>query len=68
MPPGAGRGDGLAVLLNLLVAALAGVAIPLPLDRVGRDPAHWLLGAADLHHRRMGFFMFLGLAAWWIVG
>jgi magnesium transporter len=51
-----------AMLLNLLLAALVGVAIPLTLHRLGRDPA---LGSSVLLTfitDGMGFFIFLGLA------
>jgi hypothetical protein len=43
-----------AVVLNLVVAALAGVAIPLALHATGRDPALWIERAADVRHRRHG--------------
>ena len=52
-----------ATLLNLVVAALSGVAVPLGLRRLGRDPA---LGSSVLLTfitDSMGFFIFLGLAA-----
>ncbi|MBL8260502.1 MAG: magnesium transporter [Candidatus Competibacteraceae bacterium] len=51
-----------AMLLNLVLAALVGVAIPLALHRLGRDPA---LGSSVLLTfitDGMGFFIFLGLA------
>lgn len=51
-----------AMLLNLLVAALSGIFIPLVLHRMGRDPA---LGSSVLLTATtdsMGFFIFLGLA------
>ena len=51
-----------AMLLNLLVAALVGISIPLILHRMGRDPA---LGSSVLLTATtdsMGFFIFLGLA------
>lgn len=51
-----------AMLLNLLLAALVGVAIPLTLHWMGRDPA---LGSSVLLTfitDGMGFFIFLGLA------
>ncbi|HRF45019.1 MAG TPA: magnesium transporter [Candidatus Competibacteraceae bacterium] len=51
-----------AMLLNLLLAALMGVAIPLILHQLGRDPA---LGSSVLLTfitDGMGFFIFLGLA------
>ena len=56
-----------AMLLNLLLAALVGVAIPLLLHRIGRDPA---LGSSVLLTfitDGMGFFIFLGLATLFLV-
>jgi magnesium transporter len=51
-----------AMLLNMLVAACAGVLCPLILERVGRDPVMGssilLTGITD----SMGFLIFLGLA------
>ena len=54
---------GVAILINLLCAALAGLAIPLVLDRVGIDPA--LAGSVILTTVTdvIGFFAFLGLAS-----
>jgi magnesium transporter len=51
-----------AILLNLLCAALAGVAIPLVMRRIGIDPA--LAGSVILTTVTdvVGFFAFLGLA------
>ncbi|MCB1771686.1 MAG: magnesium transporter, partial [Candidatus Competibacteraceae bacterium] len=51
-----------AILLNLLCAALAGVAIPLLMWRMGIDPA--LAGSVILTTVTdvVGFFVFLGLA------
>ncbi len=52
----------LAMMLNLLVAALAGTFIPLLIHRMNRDPA---LGSSVLLTATtdsMGFFIFLGLA------
>lgn len=53
---------GIAILINLLCAALAGLAIPLVLDRMGIDPA--LAGSVILTTVTdvVGFFAFLGLA------
>jgi len=52
---------GAAILINLLCAALAGLAIPLVLDRLGIDPA--LAGSVILTTVTdvIGFFAFLGL-------
>lgn len=53
---------GAAILINLLCAALAGLAIPLILDKQGIDPA--LAGSVILTTVTdvVGFFSFLGLA------
>ncbi len=52
-----------AMILNLLLASLAGVYVPLVLRRIGRDPVMGssviLTGITD----SMGFLIFLGLAA-----
>jgi len=54
---------GLALVINLFVASLAGVLAPLVLERIGRDPAVsssvFVTFATDF----TGFFAFLGLAA-----
>ena len=59
---GLGAVLGAAILINLLCAALAGLAIPLVLDRLGIDPA--LAGSVILTTVTdvVGFFAFLGLA------
>ena len=52
----------LAMILNLLVGALVAMAVPLTLQRFGRDPA---LGSSVLltfSTDSMGFLIFLGLA------
>lgn len=58
---------GLAILINLLSAALAGLAIPLLLRRMGIDPA--LAGSVILTTVTdvIGFFAFLGLATMWLL-
>ena len=51
-----------AMLLNLLLASIMGVAIPLLMEKLGRDPA---LGSSVLITAITdsgGFFIFLGLA------
>ncbi len=59
---GIGGVIAVAILLNLLCAALAGLAIPLILERLGIDPA--LAGSVILTTVTdvVGFFAFLGLA------
>jgi magnesium transporter len=52
----------LAMLLNLLVAALAGFFIPLAMERFGRDPAVGTSVFLTFVTDSMGFFIFLGLA------
>ncbi|WP_259779314.1 magnesium transporter [Aestuariispira ectoiniformans] len=53
-----------AMIINLLVAGLAGTLIPLGLEKLGQDPAIsssvFLTTITDV----IGFFAFLGLAAW----
>jgi magnesium transporter len=51
-----------AMLLTLVIAAIVGLAIPLLLEKYGRDPA---LGSSVLLTATtdsIGFFVFLGLA------
>ena len=54
-----------ALIVNMLVAGLAGSMIPLILDRLKIDPAVasgvLLTAMTDM----TGFFVFLGLATWW---
>ncbi len=52
-----------AMVINLIVAGLAGIAVPVALDRLGVDPA---LGSGALVTTVtdiIGFLAFLGLAA-----
>src|SRR5690606_38209264 len=53
------------MIVNMFAAALAGILIPLLLDRFGADPAVssavFVTAVTDV----VGFFAFLGLAAWW---
>lgn len=51
-----------AMVLNLLLAALAGVLIPLILHSTGRDPAMGSSVMLTAVTDSMGFFIFLGLA------
>ncbi len=54
-----------AMIVNMLAAALAGILIPLLLDKAGQDPAIassiFVTTVTDV----VGFVAFLGLAAWW---
>jgi len=58
----------LAMLLNLVVASLAGVFIPLGLQRMGRDPVMGSSVMLTAFTDSMGFFIFLGLASLWLLG
>ena len=58
---------GAAMIVNFLVAALAGILIPLALNHFGIDPAVasgvFVTTVTDV----VGFFAFLGLATLWLV-
>ncbi len=60
--PALGGVMALAMLLNLLVAALAGIFIPMTLERIKRDPAIGSSVLLTFVTDSMGFFIFLGLA------
>jgi magnesium transporter len=54
-----------AIIINMFVAAVAGIIIPLVLDRFNIDPAVasavFVTSVTDV----VGFLAFLGLATWW---
>ena len=56
---------GVAMIVNMLSAAAAGILIPIALDKLNSDPAIasgvFVTTVTDV----IGFFAFLGLAAWW---
>lgn len=54
-----------AMIVNMLAAAVAGIFVPLLLDRVGQDPAIASLTFVTTVTDVVGFFAFLDLAAWW---
>ena len=54
-----------AMVINLLTAALAGILVPLLLDRFGADPAVASAVFVTTITDVVGFFAFLGLATWW---
>ncbi|WP_437640814.1 magnesium transporter [Sorangium sp. So ce854] len=56
-----------AILLNLVVAAMVGCAVPLVLHRLGRDPAQGSSVLLTFTTDSMGFFIFLGLARAFLV-
>jgi magnesium transporter len=63
--PGLGVVIGLAMICNLVAAALGGILIPLALHRLGRDPAvassPFVTTVTDI----VGFFSFLAIATVW---
>jgi magnesium transporter len=58
----------LAMVINNLVAGLAGVLIPITLDRAKVDPAVSSAVFVTMATDVMGFFSFLGLATLWGLG
>jgi len=54
-----------AMIINMFAAALAGIMIPLLLDRLGIDPAVASAVFVTAVTDCVGFFAFLGLATWW---
>jgi magnesium transporter len=63
--PGLGVVIGMAMIVNLFAAAVAGATIPVVLDRLGIDPAvssgTFVTTVTDV----VGFFAFLGIATLW---
>ncbi|MDE0180887.1 MAG: magnesium transporter [Caldilineaceae bacterium] len=59
---------GTAMLGNFLVAAAAGVAVPMALRRLGVDPALGSSMMVTASTDILGFALFLGLASYFIVG
>jgi magnesium transporter len=52
----------LAMVLNLIVGSLIALAVPLTLERLGRDPAIGSSVLLTFSTDSMGFLIFLGLA------
>jgi magnesium transporter len=65
--PALGMVIAAAMVINLVVAGLAGIGIPVLLERFGIDPAlasgAFVTTVTDV----VGFFAFLGLAAWVLI-
>lgn len=55
-----------ALIINMLAASLAGIMIPLLLDRFGADPAISSSIFTTMITDCIGFFAFLSLATWWL--
>lgn len=55
---------GIAMIVNLIAAGLAGILVPLALERAGADPAISSTVFVTTVTDCVGFFVFLGLATW----
>lgn len=64
--PSLGYIIGIAMIINMFCAALVGILIPIFLEKMDIDPAIassvFVTTVTDV----VGFFAFLGLAAWWL--
>ena len=58
---------GLGIVLNMVIGALAGVTVPLLLERLGLDPAVASSVFVTTITDVFGFFAFLGLAALYLL-
>ena len=56
----------LAMVINNLVAGLAGILVPVGLDKAGADPAVSSAVFVTTCTDCLGFLSFLGLATWWL--
>lgn len=56
---------GVALIVNLMAAAMAGILIPLILQKFGADPALASGVFVTMVTDVVGFLSFLGFAAWW---
>ncbi|WP_420409236.1 magnesium transporter [Hoeflea sp.] len=63
---GLGGVIAVAMVINMLAAALAGILLPLLLDKIGADPAIASAVFVTTVTDVVGFFAFLGLAGWWL--
>jgi len=55
---------GIAMVTNMIAAGLAGITIPVVLDKMGADPADSAVVFLTTVTDCVGFFTFLGLATW----
>lgn len=63
--PNIGLVIGSAVLVNSICAGLFGLLVPMGLEKIGTDPAIASSVFVTMITDVVGFFSFLGLAAWW---
>jgi len=64
--PDLGLVIAVAMVINMLAAALGGILIPLFLDKLGADPAISSSIFTTMVTDVIGFLAFLSLAAWWL--
>lgn len=62
---GLGLVIALAMVINMIAAGISGILIPLALDKMGVDPAVASTAFVTTVTDVVGFFAFLGLAAFW---
>jgi len=65
--PALGALMALAMLLNLVLAAMVGIIVPVLMQRLGRDPAFGSSVLLTFATDSMGFLIFLGLASAFLV-
>jgi magnesium transporter len=58
---------GAAMIVNMVVAAVSGILVPMALDRMNIDPAVASSVFVTTMTDVVGFFAFLGLAAIWLM-
>jgi magnesium transporter len=58
---------GAAMMINMILAGLAGIVVPLGLERRGIDPAVASTVFVTTITDVFGFFSFLGLGAWFLL-
>ena len=63
--PNLGIVIGMALIVNLMAAAMAGILIPLLLQKAGADPALASGVFVTMVTDVVGFLSFLGFATWW---
>ncbi|MGB8817921.1 MAG: magnesium transporter [Rhizobiaceae bacterium] len=56
---------GMALIVNLMAAAMAGILIPLVMQKLGADPALASSVFVTMVTDVIGFLSFLGFATWW---
>lgn len=65
--PQLGAVIAIAMIINMVAAGLAGILVPIGLDKLGIDPAIASSVFVTTITDVVGFFAFLGLAAWWLL-